>query len=193
MPNLKDTEEHQLFTESPRNRTLMVKLPKELRASLAPWAGPRTQAENWREKTETAKEWMWGQKKNRKGAESEKLQNQKEWLHQVLYIHYVHMSLASFCSHFKGKLRLRESNLDYFPRVAQLVHSRAGTWTKFFQHKAYDWRCTSWPWRTSLIPLLPWEVSGLSTPSAKDGQPLQGALRAGPSTVPGSWVWLCIV
>ena len=112
---------------------------------------------------------------------------------QVLYIHYVHMSLASFCSHFKGKLRLRESNLDYFPRVAQLVHSRAGTWTKFFQHKAYDWRCTSWPWRTSLIPLLPWEVSGLSTPSAKDGQPLQGALRAGPSTVPGSWVWLCIV
>ena len=56
MPNLKDTEEHQLFTESPRNRTLMVKLPKELRASLAPWAGPRTQVENWREKTETAKE-----------------------------------------------------------------------------------------------------------------------------------------
>lgn len=56
MPNLKDTEEHQLFTESPRNRTPMVKLPKELRASWALKAGPRTQAENWREKTETAKE-----------------------------------------------------------------------------------------------------------------------------------------
>ena len=49
MPNLKDTEDHQLFTELPRNRTLMVTLLKELRASLAPWAGPRTQVENWRE------------------------------------------------------------------------------------------------------------------------------------------------
>lgn len=138
---------------------------------------------------------MWGQKKKRKGAESEKLQNQKEWLHQVLYIHYIHVSLTSFCSHFKGKLRLRESNLDYFPRVAQLVHSRAGTWTKFFQHKAYDWRCTVWPRRTSLIPLLPWEVSGLSLqPRPRMDSPYKVPSGLGPqhchAVESGSaWLW----
>lgn len=45
VPSPKDTEDHQLFIDLPRNQTLMVKLPKELRASL----GRRAQAENRRE------------------------------------------------------------------------------------------------------------------------------------------------